>query len=218
MEKVLIIAPHPDDEVLGCGGAIQYYKNKGSKVYVHIVANRVYNHTEDEKYLKNLEKSINSVASFLGIDDICYSGLRDEQLDRLLIDIIVPLEEYINKVRPDVVFLPNEYDTDQDHRAVSQACKVACRSIPLQYVYEVFQPSKGFVPNHYIPLNKEMVKKKIEALKFYSSEMRDYPHPRSERALYVLSEFRGIEVNTQYAEGFRVAKQVVNSKGIINEQ
>lgn len=217
MKKVLIIAPHPDDEVLGCGGVIQYYKNKGDKVYVHIVANRVYNHAKNKEYLKDLEKSINSVASFLDIDDICYSGLCDEQLDRLLIDVIVPLEEYINKVQPDVVFLPNEYDTDQDHRAVSQACKVACRSIPLQYVYEVFGPSKGFVPNHYVCLNEEMVKKKIEALKLYSSEMREYPHPRSEKALYVLSEFRGIEINTPFAEGFRVIKQIVNSKGIFGE-
>ncbi len=212
MAKVLVIAPHPDDEVIGCGGAIQWHKESGDDVYVHIVANRVYEHAENDGYLKELEKTIEKVSKYLAFDDYCYSALRDEQLDNMLIDIIMPIEEYVKKVNPDIVYMPNDGDTDQDHRAVASACRVACRGVKNQYVYEVFGPSKGFVPNYYIALTEDMVKKKIQALQMYTSEVRAYPHPRSEKAITILSQSRGIEAGVAFAESFRVKQQIIEGK------
>ena len=209
MKTILIIAPHPDDEVLGCAGAIQHHKKSGNKVCVHIVANRVKNHQADDNYLSKTKDAISRVQDLFEIDDMHFTELHDEQLDRLLIDVIVPIQEYIGMIKPDIAFIPNDTDTDQDHRAVANACKVACCWIPEVYAYEVFGPSRHFPPNCYLGLTEEMLNNKIAAMKCYEGEMRAYPHPRSEEGIRIMAQARGMEANVPIAEAYRVIKQVI---------
>lgn len=208
MSIVLVIAPHPDDEVIGCGGTIQFHSKKGDAVFVHIVANRVINHVEDEKYIRETLEQSHEAAKLLGVKEIIFSNLRDEQLDVRLIDVIIPIEDIINRVNPDIVYVPNETDADQDHRAVSNACKIACRSIKKVLAYEVLGPTRGFTPNYYVDI-ESFLSCKVEALHFYKGEVFPFPHPRSIKAIESLARLRGVESGLLAAEAFKLLKEVV---------
>ena len=106
--------------------------------------------------------------------------------------------------------MPNGDDSDQDHRAVAAACRVACRWIDAVYAYEVPGPSRGFVPNHYVDIAPYLAAK-IEAMTCYDGELRPYPHPRSAQGLEYYARFRGMEAQLEFAEAFRVLKQVVRA-------
>ncbi len=208
MSKVLIIAPHPDDEIIGCGGTIQYHINKKDDVFVHIIGNRVINHVEDEEYIKKTVGQACKAATFLGVKKIFFSNLRDEQIGIKPIDVIVPIEQMIGKIKPEIVYIPNDTDTDQDHRVVAYACKVACRTIPKILSYEILGSTRDFTPNLYINI-KKFFPHKIKALRFYKGQMHPFPHPRSPEALDALARIRGVESKLFMAEAFRLIKDVV---------
>jgi len=202
MATVLIIAPHPDDEVLGCGGVIQRHIMRGDEVHAHIVANRVKNHVEDPVYIAETCAAVEDVRGFLGLKSARLGGLHDEQLDRLLIDVIRPIEETVGELQPDIVYVPWSGDSDQDHRAVSAACRVATRFVARVLAYEIPGPSKGFDPTWYVELSEAMLETKIAAFLKYAGEERPYPHPRSVEGLRILSRFRGLEAGFAAAEAF----------------
>lgn len=206
--RVVVVAPHADDEVLGCGGTIQHLRATGCRVFVHIVANRVIEHREDPVYVARTKRAAESVARILGVEQVFYGDLPDERLDAPLIDVITSIEKVMEAVTPDVVFVPNATDSDQDHRAVAKACRVACRSVDTVFAYEVPGPSRGFVPNYYVDISRYLAMK-ITAMKCYDGEMRPYPHPRSERGLEYHARFRGMDAQLEFAEAFLVLKQVV---------
>jgi LmbE family N-acetylglucosaminyl deacetylase len=208
--RVLVIAPHADDEVLGCGGAIQYLRADGGRVFVHIVANRVVGHREDPAYIDGTKRAAEAAAKLLGIEQVFYGDLPDERLDAPLIDVIVAVEKVVTTVVPDIVFVPSSGDSDQDHRAVASACRVACRGIDTVLAYEVPGPSRGFLPNYYVDIGRYL-QMKIQAMKCYAEEMRPYPHPRSERGLEYHARFRGMEAAVEHAEAFLVLRQVVRA-------
>jgi LmbE family N-acetylglucosaminyl deacetylase len=204
-KKMLVIAPHADDEVLGCAGAIQHYKKEGYEIFVNIVSNRILNHTIDKEHIVNTKKCTEEVAKLLGIKNVSYCDLNDEQLDNRLIDIIVPLEAVINNVNPNIVFVPNITDTDQDHRSVANACLVACRSISTVFSYEIPGPSIDFQPNYYLDI-EQYFNLKITAMEKYSDEWRTYPHPRSPEGIKVVAQYRGIQSGFNYAEAYKLIK------------
>ena len=206
----LVVAPHADDEVLGCGGTIQYLRADGGRVFVHIVANRVVDHREDPVYIDGTKRAAEAAAKLLGVERVLYSDLPDERLDAPLIDVIVAIEKVVKDIRPDVVFVPSAGDSDQDHRAVASACRVACRAVDTVLAYEVPGPSRGFLPNHYVDIGRYLPAK-IKAMCCYEEEMRPYPHPRSERGLECHARFRGMEAGLEFAEAFLVLKQVVRA-------
>lgn len=202
MSVVLIIAPHPDDEVLGCGGSIRRHVMRGDVVHAHIVANRVIAHREDPGYNAETRGAVEKARVILGVKTAKFGGLRDEQLDRLLIDVIIPIEETVRELAPDIVYVPWGGDSDQDHRAVSAACRVATRGIARVLAYEVPGASKGFDPTWYVELDEASLEAKIAAFREYSGEGRPYPHPRSEEGLRILARYRGMESGFRAAEGF----------------
>lgn len=219
MSNILIIAPHMDDEVLGCGGVIARHRDNGNKVNVIFVAHRVYNHKFDEKR-NDIEKSHAIKAKeMLGYDDAIFLDLQDERLDAALQDIIIPLEEYIDKIKPDTVYVPFRGDNNQDHRAVFDAARVVLRpaSTPFVdsvYMYEVPSsteqspplPENIFCPNNYVNISN-CIDRKSTALKCYETEKREFPHPRSEKGIRILAQKRGMEIGFEYAEAFMVLRE-----------
>lgn len=213
-KKVLIVAPHMDDEVLGCGGAIARHVKEGDVVFVCFIAHRIYNHKFDKK--KNdlqKEHSLRAKRS-LGYREAVFFDLSDEKLDTCIQKIIIPLENYVLKVKPDIVYCPFQEDNNQDHRAVFQAARVALRPAVTAFIkqinmYEVPSSTEqsppllknAFLPNYYIDIRK-YINKKIAAFRCYEIEKRNYPHPRSEMALKILAQKRGIEIGFEFAEAF----------------
>lgn len=212
--KVMVIAPHMDDEVLGCGGVISRHAGSGDSVTVVFVAHRIYNHRFDKRR-NDIEKSHALAAKvLLGYDKATFLDLCDERLDACVQDIVIPLERAIKAFKPDVVYLPFKEDNNQDHRAVFDAARVALRPLATPFIKEVHLyevpssteqspplPEHAFMPNYYVDISGHM-DKKLESFKCYATEKRRYPHPRSDKALRVLGKKRGIEIGFKYAEAF----------------
>lgn len=222
MNKVLIIAPHMDDEVLGCGGVIAKHKDSGDKVSVIFVAHRVYNHRFNDKR-NNIEKTHAIKAKkVLGYDEVIFLDLPDERLDVAVQDIIIPIEKHFDKIRPDTVYIPFSSDNNQDHRAVFNAVRVVLRPsatpfVDKIYMYEVPSsteqspplPENLFYPNYYVNIGNR-IEQKTSALKCYETETRSFPHARSEQGLMVLAMKRGMEIGFEYAEAFMILREKWN--------
>lgn len=216
--KVLVIAPHMDDEVLGCGGTIARHKASRDKVWVIFVAHRIYNHQYDEAR-NNIEKAHALEAKkILGYDEAIFLNLNDERLDVAVQDIIIPLEKWVADIRADIVYVPFRGDNHQDHRAVFDAARVVLRPLATDYVKSVYMyevPSSteqspplldsAFLPNHYVDIT-DFWDKKVNALKCYETEKRVFPHPRSIEALHILAQKRGVEIGFNCAEAFVVLR------------
>lgn len=213
-KKVLVIAPHMDDEALGCGGVISKHKDIGDKVWVIFVAHRIYKHRFNEEKDKIERRYALKAKSLLKYDEAFFLNLNDERLDSCIQDIILPLERYIEAIKPETVYLPFKGDNNQDHRAVFEASRVVLRPLATPFIktvnlYEVPSSTEqsppllenAFLPNYYVDITK-YIDGKINAFRCYKTERRNYPHPRSEKALKILAKKRGIEIGFEYAEAF----------------
>ena len=216
--KVLVIAPHMDDEVLGCGGTIARHVESGDNVFVCFIAHRVYNHQFNDERNEVEKKHANRAKEVLNYKESVFLGLNDERLDACIQDIIIPLEGYIYKIKPDIVYSPFYGDNNQDHRAVFDAVRIVIRPsaadfVKRFFVYEIPSSTEqspplnkeAFLPNYYVDVS-EYIDFKIEAFLCYETEKRIYPHPRSEEALKVLAQKRGVEIGFKYAEAFMIMR------------
>lgn len=218
MKTALIIAPHMDDEVLGCCGAICKHIAEGHDVRVIFVAHRAYGHRFDEAQNKIEKSHAMKAQKLLGYSEASFLDLDDERLDACLQDVIIPLEVQIKDIKPDTVYIPFRGDNNQDHRAVFEAARVVVRPSATPFIRNVFMyevpssteqspplPECAFLPNYYIGIDKH-IERKLKALRCYETESRPYPHPRSEEAVRILAQKRGIETGLRYAEAFMMLR------------
>lgn len=218
--RVLVIAPHMDDEVLGCGGTIARHVDEGADVTVCVVANRAYAHRYDDRLIEREKSACEAARRCLGYQRLVYLGLPDEQLDAKQIDVIVPIEGAVSEARPDIIYIPHRGDYHQDHRAISDAVRVVCRPYSgvrarTLRVYETTS-STGvvpaphdwpFLPNLYVNVEATL-ERKVAAMKCYEEEGRPYPHPRSLEAIRVQAQRRGMEAGLAAAEAFVVLREI----------
>jgi LmbE family N-acetylglucosaminyl deacetylase len=128
--KILVIAPHPDDEVLGCGGTIAKYAKKGENVYLCIVT-KAYAPEWSEEFLKNRPKEIKKANKILGIKKTYFLGVPTVKLDTIpQKELNEAILRVLNKIKPEIVYLPHMGDLNKDHRLVFQAAMVALRPKP----------------------------------------------------------------------------------------
>lgn len=202
-EVVLIIAPHADDEILGCGGYIS--KNQYSKnIHIIVIAHR------DEHRLENL-KNINDIEKRYNVKYHLLNNI-DERLDTISSsDLTKQIERIYLKIKPGIAFIPFSNDINSDHTAVHKSCLISFRKIqniqPKELLmYEIpsstTQGSKAFFPNYYYILHKEDVQTKWDMLAHYESELRPYPNPRSAQGIETYARFRGMECNREFAEAY----------------
>jgi len=212
----LIIAPHPDDEVLGCGGTIARLSKEGHEIHVLIVTT-AYTPDWSEEFIENRKKEIANAHKILGVDKTHFLNYPTVKLDT------IPKKEFTEKmsqvvlnIKPDMVFIPSENDLHHDHRIIHEVSLVALR--PVKHVvsdilsYEVLSETEWgfntFKPNVYYDIT-ETFEKKVEAMRCYKSELRKFPHPRSIEAIEALARKRGSEVGVQYAEAFHLIRKIV---------
>jgi len=218
--KVLVITPHPDDEVLGVGGTIAKHVKNEDFVLVCFVCNRAYSHRYSEESIREDKENALNAKRILSYHQHIFLDLKDERLDERLINVIVPIEKVIFKFKPDIVYIPHKGDNNQDHRAVFKASMVALRTFSASFVKEVFayevlsstEQSASFVdsifmPNYYVDI-KEFIEVKKLAFESYQREKREFPHPRSIKGIEILAMKRGMEANLEYAEAFEVVRMI----------
>lgn len=212
--KILVIAPHPDDEVLGCGGAIRKHINQGDEVYLCIVT-KAYTPDWTQEFIDNRKKEIGCANKVLGVKETTFLDLPTVKLDTIgqkkLNDLIV---QCIDKVKPEILYIPFSKDSNEDHCLISKACLIALKleldsSIKkvLFYSYE----SPLFMPNLYIDIS-DTLEDKLEAMSCYKSEVKDYPHSRSLEAIKISAQKRGIESGLKAAEAFIIIKEIIRTR------
>lgn len=216
---ILVIAPHMDDEVLGCGASIARSVAEGRRVEVCIVANRAYGHRLDEKRLQQDRDCDRKAQEILGYQEMHFLNLPDELLDTKLQECIIALEEVVERVRPEVVWTPFCGDNNQDHRAVARAVQVLLRPATTPFVRRWLQyetpssteqappfPDPAFRPNVFVDAS-QWIGTKTRALACYDGELRPYPHPRSEQGLAAWGMMRGMASGMECAEAFMLARE-----------
>jgi N-acetylglucosamine malate deacetylase 1 len=225
-ESILILAAHPDDDILGCGGTIARFSKEGKKIHVAFLADGVFSRgTSQEKFkdeLKARRKAAASALSILGVDSVSFNDFPDNRMDSVpLLDIAQVIEVLISKYAPSTVFTHNAADVNVDHQRVHDATVVACRPQPGHPVktiirYEVASstewqlpgPSEGFVPNWYVDISLTM-DLKLRSLAEYEHELRQWPHSRSLKAVEHLARWRGASVGIDAAEAFMLGRHII---------
>ena len=221
--RVLVLAAHPDDEVLGCGGAIARYISEGDFVHVAFISDGVFSREGNEdklaEELKSRRDSALAALNILGVESVSFSDFPDNRLDTVaLIEIAKVVENLISTYQPQIVFTHHSGDVNVDHRMVHDATVVACRAQPNSCVrvilcYEVASSTEwqlssnnqGFLPNYYVDITF-FLDQKISSLGKYEFEMREWPHSRSLKSIQHLAHWRGSSVGVDAAEAFMVGR------------
>jgi N-acetylglucosamine malate deacetylase 1 len=221
-ERILVIAPHADDEVLGAGGLMALAHRAGAKVDVVFMAVDGLKHwghpevTNVDERVAEIEK----VAERVGFEwEILYKG-RDliEQLDTVSQrEMVNFFEDAYNRYRPDLLLLPHLYDFDQDHRATWRAAFAAARPIPqsldkffplnvLTYeIPKIIWSEQPFKPAAYVDIS-EVIDVKLDGVRLYPTQLREPPHIRSVENVRTLAYLRGSEIGVEYAEAYTVLR------------
>ncbi|MCU7834948.1 MAG: PIG-L family deacetylase [gamma proteobacterium symbiont of Taylorina sp.] len=215
---VLTIAAHPDDEVLGCGATMAKHSAQGDLVYVLLIADGETSRVTISTPNRNIQA--NEAAKILGINKVFSLNLADQRLDTIaLLDIVHKIESVIEEIKPDIIYTHFANDLNLDHQIVNRAVLTACRPLPGSLINSIFTfetqsstewsgiDETAFKANHIVDVSGFM-KKKIEALHAYGSEMRDFPHSRSYEALDCLAKLRGAQAGLQAAECFQIERQM----------
>lgn len=225
MKNVLVIAAHPDDEILGQAGTIRRLADGGVCCRAVIVAEGLTSRADkrsdvDFSELKELQADARASADKVGYQSIEFCKLPDNRLDGLeLLDVIKVVSEYIEKYKPDTIFTHHHGDLNIDHRVVCEAVLTACRPVKeytVKSIYAFETPSStewnytyedSFRPNVYFNVS-ETINAKIEGMACYRSESAVSPHPRSPEALIALAGYRGSNVGVKYAEAFMLLREI----------
>ena len=208
--NVLVIAPHPDDEVLGMGGTIKKLSKK-NKIILCVVSEGTTAQYKNKKMIQVRRNSCKKAAKILGITKIIFLDFPDMRLNLSHLDINKKLEEIIEKYKPQIVYTAPKNDLNLDHQAVFDSTLVACRpksGIKQILCYELHGHTKvPFAPNVFENIEKEF-SYKIKGFKMYKSENEKFPNSRSITAIENLAIQRGIQSGLKKAEAFELVQKI----------
>lgn len=223
MMKVLVVAAHPDDETLGVGGTIARYSKQGDEVWVCILTEGVTSRHQDVELQK---ECASKACQVLGVRKVVFCDLPDQRLDALpLLDVIRPIQDCVDELKPDIVFTHFKGDVNQDHRIAFQATMVAtrpfgdntvkrllCYDTPSSTEWAAPFTGSFFAPNVFVDISSTL-DSKIRAMQKYAntyiSEMRPYPHPRSYDAIEIYAKRYGVVVGMRAAEPFMLVRELL---------
>ncbi|MGW9063188.1 PIG-L deacetylase family protein [Achromobacter animicus] len=218
---VLCVAPHPDDETLGCGGALLRHRAEGDSVHWFIATAVTQAGGFSAERIASRAREIEDVAASYGFAGVHRGGFPTAQLDQVpKSDLVGSLGSVIKAVQPNILYVPYRNDVHSDHAAVfdaAMACSKSFRypSVRAVYAYETLSETEfgirpddgGFRPNLFVDVSPWM-ERKIEIMRMFAEEMGEYPFPRSERSLRALATLRGGTAGCEAAEGFMILKEV----------
>ena len=224
--KILIVAAHPDDEVLGCAGTIARLAHEGHQAHILILGEGITSRYEksshaEEELVHQLQGHARAVGKLLGARSVSFERFPDNRFDGLpLLEIVKKVEKHIAKIRPEVVFTHHPGDLNVDHRAAFQAVLTASRPVhgcPVREVYAfeiasstewAFQQVQPvFRPNVFVDISST-VEKKLKGMRLYKGEVRSFPHPRSPEALRAVARRWGTVVGLSYVEAFELVRSI----------
>jgi N-acetylglucosamine malate deacetylase 1 len=224
-DRILVIASHPDDEILGLGGTLARHAAEGARVDLLIMAEGATSRDDQRDAnarwaeIAHLRESSAKAAAILGLSAPRFGGLPDNRMDSVeLLDIIKLVEGVVAAVQPNIIYTHHAHDLNIDHQLTHQAVLTACRPLPGSmvsaiYAYETVSSTEwavhgvGFQPTHFVDITAHL-DRKIAALGAYESEMRPSPHARSIEAVRAQARVRGSSIGVEAAEAFMVIRQI----------
>jgi len=223
-KKILVVAAHPDDDILGCGGTLSKFK-KNYLVKILFIAegtscrfqNLKVNKKQIQKEVETREKQAKKALNSLGIKLYKFTNFPCGRLDTVpIIEINKIIENEINNFKQNIIFTHSENDCNNDHRIIFRSTMMAARpninhSVGEIYSFEILSSSewnftKEFNPNYFEILRKKNIEDKWKALSFFKSEIQKYPLPRSKQGIFNLAKTRGSQAGTEYAEAFKLIR------------
>lgn len=222
MNKIIVIAPHPDDETLGCGGALLKHKSRGDEIHWLIVTtiNTSLGYPEDK--IQKRAEEINRVSMAYDFSSVHQCEFQTTKLDTIpMTDLIQKIAEIFKVINPEVVYVPFKGDVHTDHGIVYNAVSSCMKWFRFQSVkrclaYETLSETEfaidpagsAFRPNVFVDVTT-FLERKIEIMKMYAGEMGEHPFPRSETAIRSLAVLRGTTSGFNAAEAFMLLKEIV---------
>ncbi len=220
MSRVLVVAAHPDDELLGAGGTLAKHVADGDEVHAAVLSDGALSRY-DPHMVGVLADCARRAGKVLGLTSVSVSAFPDQRLDTVpLTDLTRAIEEFVDQVRPTVVYTHFPHDVNADHGRVAQAAWVACRPyvVPGLRRFAVYEtpsstewawPLTGsvFAPALFVDIAATL-EIKLTAMACYESELREYPHPRSLTALTERAAYWGSRIGVASAEAFQVLREV----------
>lgn len=220
LNDVLVIAPHPDDETLGCGGTLLKHKAAGARIHWLVVTGMTTKGGYTRTRIDWRKKEIDQVERAYGFSSVNLLNLPAARLDATALqDIITPIGKTIEGIRPGIVYLPSPYDIHSDHRVVHDAAMSCCKcfrfpSIRKVLLYEVMSEtdfprisSETFHPNSFSDISG-FIDQKTKIMKMFAGEMGIHPFPRSEQGIRALATVRAAAAGCEFAEAFMLQREI----------
>ena len=217
-KKILVVAVHLDDETLGCGGSLLKHKANGDEIN-WLICTTI---DKNQNYYQTREKEMNKVSKLYAFNSVHSLLLKTTRIDEYSISkLIEKISKVINKVKPNIIYLPFKGDVHSDHRRIFEASYSCTKSFRYPFIKKIymmetlseteFAPSTkedSFIPNTFVDISKHM-DKKIQLMQIYKNEIGKHPFPRSERNIRALGTLRGATCGYEYAESFMLLKQIL---------
>lgn len=225
MRSVLVLAAHPDDEVLGCGGTIARLAAQGAAVNIAFLADGVSSRDAPDAALpasiEARRAAARNACALLGASGVSFGEFPDNCMDTVaLLDVVKVVEGFLARHKPDTVLTHHAGDVNIDHRRVHEAVVAAtrplpgcpvktvlCFEIPSSTEWQLAGSAPAFVPNWYVDISATLPTK-LAGLAAYAAELRAFPHPRSTQAVEHLARWRGASAGVEAAEAFVLGRQV----------
>jgi LmbE family N-acetylglucosaminyl deacetylase len=214
-KNVLVIAAHPDDELLGCGATVAQHVLNGDNVTSIVVCEG--DSLRYDEANRQHQSQIFKAAEVLGVKDVRSLQFPDQKLETVVLtDLIEPILRVVREVKPQIVYCQYGGDVNRDHKILFEAILVATRPteefIEVVYAFDTASSTewaypRSFIPDTYIDINNTL-ETKIKAMAQYESELRDYPHPRSLQALRNKAYSYGNDCCMEAAEAFMTIRRV----------
>ena len=226
MSTILVVAAHPDDEILGVGATIASRVQAGDTAYAVILGEGQTSradHREEmsQSVVEELHKDTLAAAKHIGFKEVYFENVPDNRFDQMdLLDVVKKVEKLVRKLQPDVIYTHHKGDLNIDHRITYQAVLTATRPMqncPVQeiYTFETVSSTEWnfaygdmqFAPNVFVDVTAAF-QKKLDAMKEYHTELCEFPHPRSLKCLEVTAQRWGSVVGKEYVEPFELVRSV----------
>lgn len=219
--NVLVIAVHPDDETLGCGGTLLKHKSNGDAVHWLILTSIKEENGFAASVVEARRQEIKTVSSMYGFDGVYGLDFPTMQLDAIPFSkLIGSISDVFGEVEPNIVYLPFKWDVHTDHQVafrVVYSCtksfrypsikKIAMTETLSETEFAISIKEDSFIPNMFVDIT-DFIERKIEIVNIYKNEIGSHPFPRSERNIRALATFRGATAGCEYAEGFMILKEI----------
>ncbi len=225
MSTALIIAAHPDDEVLGCGGTIAKFSSSGIKVKVVFLADGISSRTDDSQTdldeLRRRRAACEKACLILGSEPPIFCDFPDNKMDTIsLLSIVKVIENLILEYQPETLLTHHAGDVNIDHQLLHQAVVTACRpqfdhpvrtllffEVASSTEWQIPQSAPAFMPNWFEDISA-FFDQKVSGMTAYQEELREWPHPRSLKAIEALAKWRGATVGVEAAEAFMLGREL----------